>query len=124
MIKAYWKAPGHSENHKLVGTVLSFEGDEVQIRADSAGDFNIIFMKLENLYLEDVPNPEVSMEIFNKEKRYWGRINMSLIKKGDVFRIYEPDGSRRCDSQGNNVFVAASDAYKNPDGIWQVSTIY
>ena len=81
-------------------------------------------MKLENLYLEDVPNQKVSMEIFNKEKHYWGRINMSLIKKGDVFRTYEPDGSRRCDSQGNNIFIARGDAYKNSEDIWQVDTLY
>jgi hypothetical protein len=68
--------------------------------------------------------PTVRTERFNAKKNYWEKVRMSLIKKDDIFRIYEPDGTRRSDDQGNNVFIARGDAYTNKDGLWQVDTLY
>ena len=125
-ILAYWKNRNDANgNRAFVGTVVSFKGDEVKILIGSKDQGDIIVMPLTELYLVDMPNDEkIIVEVFDLYTKHWRRTEMRLVRKDNIFRMYESDGSRKQDSQGNNVFVADSDAYKNPDGIWQVSTIY
>ena len=125
-ILAYWKNRNDANgNRAFIGTVVSFKGDEVKILTGVKDQVDIIVMPLIELYLTDIPEDgDIVVEAFDNHTKCWRKTDMRLLCKGNIFRMYESDGSRKQDSQGNNVFVAASDAYKNPDGIWQVSTIY
>jgi len=53
----------------------------------------------------------------------WQDIEMKNVRRGDVFRILD-DKKRHIDEDGNNVWVAINDAYKNADGVWAVKTLY
>ena len=125
-ILAYWKNRNDANgNRAFVGTVVSFKGDEVKILTGVKDQVDIIVMPLIELYLTDIPEDgDIVVEVFDNHTKCWRKTDMRLLCKGNIFRMYESDGSRKQDNQGNNVFVAFSDAYKNPDGIWQVSTIY
>ena len=125
-ILAYWKNRNDANgNRAFIGTVVSFKGDEVKILTGVKDQVDIIVMPLIELYLTDIPEDgDIVVEVFDNHTKCWRKTDMRLLCNGNIFRMYESDGSRKQDSQGNNVFVAASDAYKNPDGIWQVSTIY
>lgn len=125
-ILAYWKNRNDANgNRAFIGTVVSFKGDEVKILTGVKDQVDIIVMPLIELYLTDIPEDgDIVVEVFDNHTKCWRKTDMRLLCKGNIFRMYESDGSRKQDSQGNNVFVAASDAYKNPNGIWQVSTIY
>lgn len=125
-ILAYWKNRNDANgNRAFIGTVVSFKGDEVKILTGVKDQVDIIVMPLIELYLTDIPEDgDIVVEVFDNHTKCWRKTDMRLLCKGNIFRMYESDGRRKQDSQGNNVFVAASDAYKNPDGIWQVSTIY
>ena len=125
-ILAYWKNRNDANgNRAFVGTVVSFKGDEVKILTGVKDQVDIIVMPLIELYLTDIPEDgDIVVEVFDNHTKCWRKTDMRLLCKGNIFRMYESDGSRKQDNQGNNVFVAFSDAYKNPNGIWQVSTIY
>ena len=125
-ILAYLKNRNDANGNRVfVGTVLSFKGDEVKILTGPKDQVDIVVLPLTEVYLTDIPeDSDVVVEIFDNNTKYWRKTDMRLLCKNNIFRMYESDGSRKQDSQGNNVFVVASDAYKNPDGIWQVSTIY
>ena len=125
-ILAYWKNRNDANgNRAFIGTVVSFKGDEVKILTGVKDQVDIIVMPLIELYLTDIPEDgDIVVEVFDNHTKCWRKTDMRLLCKGNIFRMYESDGSRKQDSQGNNVFVAASDAYKNPAGIWRVSTIY
>ena len=125
-ILAYWKNRNDANgNRAFIGTVVSFKGDEVKILTGSKDQVDIIVMPLIEVYLTDIPeDSDVVVEVFDLYTKHWRRTEMRLVRKDNIFRMYESDGSRKQDSQGNNVFVAASDAYKNPNGIWQVNTVY
>lgn len=48
---------------------------------------------------------------------------MKFLKKGQVFRMFEPDGvTPVTDENYNHLFVATSDAYENAQGVWTVET--
>lgn len=125
-IMTYWKNENDTNgNRAFIGTVASFKGNELSIDIGVKEDLDIIVIPSKELYLVDMPNDEkIIVEVFDLYTKHWRRTEMRLVREDNIFRMYESDGSRKQDSQGNNVFVAASDAYKNPDGIWQVSTIY
>ena len=125
-IMAYWKNKNDTNgNRAFIGTVVSFMGNDVSINLGVKEALNIIVIPLKELYLVDTLNDEkIIVEVFDLYTKHWRRTEMHLVREDNIFRMYESDGSRKQDSQGDNVFVAASDAYKNPDGIWQVSTIY
>ena len=112
-------------NRAFIGTAVSFKGNEVSIDIGVKEDLDIIVIPSKELYLVDMPNDEkIIVEVFDNHTKCWRKTDMRLLCKGNIFRMYESDGSRKQDDQGNNVFVAASDAYKNSNGIWMVSTIY
>ena len=125
-ILAYWKNRNDANgNRAFVGTVVSFKGDEVKILTGVKDQVDIIVMPLIELYLTDIPEDgDIVVEVFDNLTKCWRKTDMRLLCENNIFRMYAPNGSRKYDNQGNNVFVAFSDAYKNPDGVWQVSTVY
>ena len=51
----------------------------------------------------------------------WQPIDFRSIKAGDCFRLFESDdGSIVKDEQGNIQWVAKSDAYLNPKGVYEI----
>ena len=48
------------------------------------------------------------------------KLPIASIKKGDVFKLFEPTGEEVIDKKNDiSVFTASKDAYINSDGIWQ-----
>jgi hypothetical protein len=47
----------------------------------------------------------------------WVDISPENIKAGDLFRMFEPDGTPIPDSNGNHVWNALKDAYFLVDGV-------
>lgn len=41
----------------------------------------------------------------------WYTVRMATIKKGDVFRMFEPDGTPVIDSEGRSMWRASTDAH-------------
>ena len=41
----------------------------------------------------------------------WIPIQFKNLKKGDIFRLYDPDGSLVKDSKGNSIFVVEKEPY-------------
>jgi hypothetical protein len=59
----------------------------------------------------------------NGEKQGWEKINFREIKKGDLFRLFEPTGESVISEFGEIEFLALKDAYVNEDGIWKVDIL-
>ncbi len=47
-------------------------------------------------------------------------VRLSDIRKGNIFRQFEPDGTRVKSLNGDDVFVARHDAYRDGEGNWTV----
>ena len=43
------------------------------------------------------------------------------LKKGDKFRLFEPDGDKVID-EGYDLFLATSNAYLNKNDVWEVQS--
>lgn len=54
----------------------------------------------------------------------WYRKSFMDLKKGDVFKLFEPDGTSVKDEKGQEVLFALSDVYKNPDGVDTIKCRY
>lgn len=50
----------------------------------------------------------------------WVMCHPSEIKRGDLYRMYEPNGEPVLDEDGIHQRIAQKDAYQNEDGIWTV----
>jgi hypothetical protein len=59
----------------------------------------------------------------NGEKQGWEKINFREIKKGDLFRLFEPTGEPVISEFGEIEFLAFKNAYINEDGIWKVDIL-
>lgn len=69
------------------------------------------------------PNDFSAVYRFDREESAWVISEMRVLKKDDIFIMYEK-GLRRLDSKGNTVFVAAEDTKHVEGDIWQVTTLY
>ena len=49
-------------------------------------------------------------KIFKIEDDKEKRVNLSEIKKGDTFKMFEPDGTPVKNNEGKTIFVAEKDA--------------
>lgn len=42
----------------------------------------------------------------------WEEVDLKKLHKGEIFRMYEPDGEPVKDTSGSTEFIAASDPYR------------
>lgn len=59
-------------------------------------------------------------EIYRDE--CWVPTDFDKVKKGDTFKLFEPDGTLVRDQNGNAVLVAVSDPYLNAEGVLTIDT--
>ena len=52
----------------------------------------------------------------------WFPTEFDKVKKGDTFKLFEPDGTLVRDKDGNAVLVAVSDPYMNAEGVMTIDT--
>jgi len=69
---------------------------------------------------------EVRITEVNREEE-WKVVPLSEVKKGDRFRMFEPDGEPVKNVSGDVVFVAHEDSFLGPHGpnetqVWTVIT--
>jgi hypothetical protein len=50
----------------------------------------------------------------------WKQVKFKNLKRGDVFRMFEPTGELVIASGHTKFFKAVSDPYKNTHGIWTI----
>ena len=53
----------------------------------------------------------------------WEQCRIKDIKKGEDFRMFEPDGLQVKDEYGHYAWRAAKDAYLKEDGLWHVDVV-
>lgn len=58
-----------------------------------------------------------------KNGELWENIYFQHLKKGDIFRMFEPTGDPVIGNKNDTEFVADSDVYKNTNDIWQIDVI-
>jgi len=65
-------------------------------------------------------------EIFDNALSVWVETaNALVLQCGVLFRMFEPDGTRVVDSNGNNVWVVSNAPYYDPDIFtWIIPTTY
>lgn len=64
-------------------------------------------------------------EVFSND--IWSEVEFKDLKRGDRFRLFEPDGERVVTSDGKDEFICTSDAFFGPHGpnktmAWTVET--
>lgn len=59
-------------------------------------------------------------EILTRTQK-WKSISFEQLRKGDVFRMFEPTGEPVLDGNKNNIFYANSDPYLTEEGIYAIS---
>lgn len=59
------------------------------------------------------------IQIRNRQAKRWVTAKMADVKKGDVIRMFEPDGTSVTDSDGQTWLLATSDAWQQDD-VWMV----
>nr|WP_231978241.1 hypothetical protein [Mycobacterium sp. E3298] len=50
----------------------------------------------------------------------WKECQFQSLIRGDIFRLFEPDGDYVSDSYGNREFQAESDPFINENGHWEI----
>ena len=53
----------------------------------------------------------------------WEISKMIDIKNGDIFRLFEPDGTKVVDSKGSTSWIADGDSFINNEGITEVNVV-
>jgi hypothetical protein len=67
---------------------------------------------------------ERKIEKFDHRLQEWREISFGELYKGDIFRIFD-NGKRYVNSSdGNNVWIAKGDSYKNSEGVLTIDTVY
>lgn len=64
-----------------------------------------------------------TVELYNTVDGKWFEIDAIYVKRGDIFRMFEPDGTPVLDD-GSQVFVCQSDARYNDDGVVVIAYDY
>lgn len=64
---------------------------------------------------------KTNRRIYIKRDKEWVTSHFSEIKKGDIFKMFEPvAGNQFVDAKGRSEFVAFSDSRIGEDGQWAV----
>lgn len=50
------------------------------------------------------------------------KVDFEAVKKGDTFELFESNGEQVITADGDSIFVAIGDAFKDDDGIWTIPT--
>jgi hypothetical protein len=58
---------------------------------------------------------ERTVEVYNKATREWKQSHMLELLVGDIFRMYEPDGTKVIDTIGHDVFKVVAMPYLKDD---------
>lgn len=53
----------------------------------------------------------------------WKVINPETLKRGDLFRMFEPNGTIVINNKFHGTFIALSDSFINGDGNWAVQLL-
>ena len=67
---------------------------------------------------------EVRVEVFSNLCGGWVTLPFNTLCSGTIFRLYEKDGTRHQDQDGNTVWIAGGSPAPNKDGILEVQTLY
>jgi len=62
-----------------------------------------------------------TVKIYDGSNNIWIFQDYENIKRGDIFKLFKPDGHPVVSCSGCTVFEASSDAYLNEEDIWQVN---
>lgn len=66
---------------------------------------------------------KLKLRILEKKKNgKWIRCQMKELRKGDLFRMFEPDDLERVRSGRRSVFKCLKDPKKIVGGIWSIET--
>ena len=61
------------------------------------------------------------VEVLSKRDNKWKSIPFEMIRKGDVFRMFEPTGEPVMDKSNNHIFIANSDPVVTEGGEYAIS---
>ena len=59
-------------------------------------------------------------KVFKKVGDKWESTSMSFLRKGDIFKMFEPNDDPVKNGHCETIFTCDSNAYENKNGVWCV----